>query len=427
MVVRHVAHEAHADVFELVLARDLDGIFDTDLLAEFAGDALLLEHVGDLLHLGQLSDVIGRIASVRRAHLDRVEGTDVDAELAARAHLLVHQRLRDLLGLDAPDGHPAVVVDGVEGTVDTAHRAVDAQIRVDVEDLARCDRVGGADALADRAGGALLGDVVRIPAPGFLRDVVGEERDLEHAVRVVALAHADELLLEVERRHELGREGRRRVGQALDLGVGQPPRDEHALALQLHVAAVQRHVLGQSVAEPIAHRRHLGREVKAHEHVPVVLLDRVVAAVAPVALLNVFLDTTPMGPLELPARDLLELAEVFRGGKLARELDRARRAHVDDGAGVVEIRRVRLMGVRLGVIAHVEDFREVLAAGIAGDAELGFDPELLRGGYGLLNGAFGHVRSGGGRRDQRTDSGLRRRKIARGTWGSTKATGSGGG
>jgi hypothetical protein len=53
--------------------------------------------------------------------------------------------------------------------------------------------------------------------------------------------------------------------------------------------------------------------------------------------------------------------------------------------------------VGLGVVPHVEDFGEVLAAGIAGDAQLGDDGELsgLLGGIASLDvGAFDEVASG---------------------------------
>ena len=52
---------------------------------------------------------------------------------------------------------------------------------------------------------------------------------------------------------------------------------------------------------------------------------------------------------------------------------------------------MRIEGVRLGVVAHEEDFGEVLAAGIAGDAKLrvdreGFVDRLLNGGLGRCLG-----------------------------------------
>ena len=51
MLVRQVVHEGHADLLELVFAGDLDGVLDADLLAELAGDAVLVDDRRDLAGL----------------------------------------------------------------------------------------------------------------------------------------------------------------------------------------------------------------------------------------------------------------------------------------------------------------------------------------------------------------------------------------
>ena len=116
MTVRQIAHEGHADVLELVRARDDDGVLDADLLTELAGDTVLVDHDRDLTRLGEAI-----AATVDEAlHLERLEGADVDAELASCAELFMNLCFRDLLGLDLLNDDLLVVVDRVEGAVDAA-------------------------------------------------------------------------------------------------------------------------------------------------------------------------------------------------------------------------------------------------------------------------------------------------------------------
>jgi hypothetical protein len=157
------------------------------------------------------------------------------------------------------------------------------------------------------------------------------------------------------------------------------------------VRAVFGHLLGHAVAEAVADGRDAGRELERDLDVAVLLLDLVVAPVAAVALERVLLDVAPVRPGDLPAGDFLELAEVLRRRQLAREEDRVRRTDVDDGARVVERGLLVVERVRLLVAPHVEDFGEVLAAGIAGDAQLRIDAERSGGVDGLLDrGGFSH-------------------------------------
>ena len=116
MTVRQIAHEGHADVLELVRARDDDGVLDADLLAQLAGDAVLVDHDGDLACLREAVSA----AINEPLHLERLEGADVDAELAAGAEFFMDFSLRDLLRLDLFDEDLLVVVDRVDGAIDAA-------------------------------------------------------------------------------------------------------------------------------------------------------------------------------------------------------------------------------------------------------------------------------------------------------------------
>src|SRR5262249_12676209 len=95
--------------------------------------------------------------------VDAVERADVDAELAARAEVPVHDGFRDVLRLDLLDEDPRVVLDAGDRAVPGADRAVDAAIGVDDEFLVLVarDRVGRALDLADPAADARLGDEMR--------------------------------------------------------------------------------------------------------------------------------------------------------------------------------------------------------------------------------------------------------------------------
>ncbi len=112
--------------------------------------------------------------------------------------------LGHLLRLDLLDHDLAVVVDRVEGTVDTADRAVDAELRLDLKALlARGDRVGGADSLTDATGRALGRDEVSFPLPVLLELAIAEQDDLVHAVCIHARDLADDLAGELEGLGEL--------------------------------------------------------------------------------------------------------------------------------------------------------------------------------------------------------------------------------
>src|SRR5438874_2406574 len=105
--------------------RHHDGVLVTHRLAEPASDALRLLHEGDLV-------VVGHRLVLRLDHLDALERTDVDAELAPRAQLLDDLGLGDLFRLDARDEVAVLVLDRVDRAVDAADRAVDAALGMDV-------------------------------------------------------------------------------------------------------------------------------------------------------------------------------------------------------------------------------------------------------------------------------------------------------
>src|SRR6266511_666329 len=71
-----------------------DGVLVAHRLAKPAGDAFVLLHECDFV-------VIGHSLVLRLDHVDALEGADVDAELASRAELFDHFRLRDFLRLYA--------------------------------------------------------------------------------------------------------------------------------------------------------------------------------------------------------------------------------------------------------------------------------------------------------------------------------------
>src|ERR1039458_7892550 len=85
--------------------------------------------------------------------MDAVERADVDAELARRAELAVHDRLRDVPRLDLHHEVAVLVLDAGDRAVNRAHGAVDAPLLVDHEllVLAARDRVRRALDLADPA------------------------------------------------------------------------------------------------------------------------------------------------------------------------------------------------------------------------------------------------------------------------------------
>src|ERR1051325_2135938 len=85
--------------------RHHDGVLVAHRLAEAAGHALVLFDEGDLV-------VIRHRLVLRLDHVDALERADVDAELAPRAELLDHLRLRDLLRLHARDVVAVLVLDG---------------------------------------------------------------------------------------------------------------------------------------------------------------------------------------------------------------------------------------------------------------------------------------------------------------------------
>ena len=206
MAVGDVAHEAHPDIGELVLPGHLDGVLDAHLLAQLARDAVLVDDHRHGLILGQRGVALEEVL-----HHEGLEGAHVDAELAAGAQLLVHHGPGDLLDLDALDGDVVLVVDGVEGAVDAADRAVDAQVGLDEVALAARDGVGRTDALADRAGGALLVDEVRLPLPAVHDGLVGEGQDLDQAVGVVVGLEADDVVRTVAAAFGLSQEDNKAV------------------------------------------------------------------------------------------------------------------------------------------------------------------------------------------------------------------------
>src|ERR1035441_10363784 len=105
----------------------------------------------DRVHLGHL---VVEVRSERVGHeVNTVERADVDAELARRAELAVHDRLRDVLRLDLHHEVAVLVLNARDGAVNRAHGAVDTPVLVDHEllVLAARDRVRRALDLADTA------------------------------------------------------------------------------------------------------------------------------------------------------------------------------------------------------------------------------------------------------------------------------------
>src|SRR5206468_11900176 len=122
-------------------------------LAQPAGHALVLLDEGDLV-------VVRHRFVLRVDHVDALERADVDAELASRAELLDHLRLRDLLRLHARDVIAVLILDRVDRAIDAADGAVDAALGMDVVLPASSPpyRVRGALDLADAAADALVSD-----------------------------------------------------------------------------------------------------------------------------------------------------------------------------------------------------------------------------------------------------------------------------
>src|SRR3954452_21377287 len=133
-----------------------DRVLVADGFAEPACHALFLVDESDLV-------VVGHRLVVRVDHLDALERTDVDAELASRTKLLDDLGLRDLFRLDPGDEVAVLILDRVDRTIDAADGAVDTALRMDVVQAAgrSPNGVGGALHLADAATNALVGDEMR--------------------------------------------------------------------------------------------------------------------------------------------------------------------------------------------------------------------------------------------------------------------------
>src|SRR4029453_5389553 len=101
--------------------RDEDRVLLADGLAEAAGDAGAGVDLRDLVE-----SLVQRVVD----QVDAVEGADVDAELAARAEIPVHDGLGNLLRLDLLDELALLVLDAGDRAISGADRAVDAPVMV---------------------------------------------------------------------------------------------------------------------------------------------------------------------------------------------------------------------------------------------------------------------------------------------------------
>ena len=198
-------------------------------------------------------------------------------------------------------------------------------------------------------------------------------------MRVVVRFESDHRLLEIEADREAVGKRRRHIAKQTNLGIDDPTPNVKSAPADHDLLRVVGHVGGDPKTETIASRRHDRRQLDPHDRVPLVLRRGELAAVAPLALLGGVLERfLHSRPLELPAGDLLRNSPLglIGGRQLTREHDRVRGANLDDFSRVVLVDRVprRRMGLR--VVSHVEDFRELLAARIAGDALRRIDVEL---------------------------------------------------
>src|SRR4030095_13089029 len=130
------------------------GVLLTNRFAEPARDARPRLDLRDLVK-GLVEGIVDQV--------DAVEGTNVDAELAARAEVPVHDGLGDVLGPHLLDQLPLLILDAGDRAVAGADRAIDAAVRMDdvLFALFCGDRVGRAFDLADPTADARVGDEMR--------------------------------------------------------------------------------------------------------------------------------------------------------------------------------------------------------------------------------------------------------------------------
>src|SRR5574341_1141750 len=141
--------EGRAREGEAPLAELGDGVGDDDSLLDADHLAQATTHALGFVHHGHPREGVLRGA----LQADAIEGAHGHADIAAGTQLLDDLGAGDVLGLGVDDELALLVDDGIIGAPDSAHPAVDAQLRIDVIEalLLTGDGAGGALDLADAA------------------------------------------------------------------------------------------------------------------------------------------------------------------------------------------------------------------------------------------------------------------------------------